>query len=348
MRRQLCSLTVIALLLASCGGGGGPGSPSGSTAATVGSDDISSTAITDALEVFEKTDAFEQLSQQNGKSEARRLFEQGYLSRLIRRQVLEARAADLGVSVPASDVSEQLDQIKAQFGDEKQFQDALEQQGLTTGLLERFVEDRVLEQKLRTKVAEDEGPPEEKLRAYYADHEEDFQEVRASHILLKAEQAAKAKEQADKLYAQLQSAPDSKVNAMFASLAKKFSADTGSGANGGDLGWADPAGYVDAFAEAIKTLPIGEVSRPVQTEFGYHLIKVSGRRAQPFEAVRDQVATEVSGESPDEAWQDWIVDAYRDAEIEVNPRYGELDLQTQQVVDATAEDVPGAEESPKE
>ncbi len=347
MKRQLCTLVTVAVLAAACGGGGGPGSPSGSTAASVGADDISTGTITDALGTFEDTQAFEQLSQQNGKGKARRLFEQGYLSRLIRREVLQTRADDLGVTVPAADVTDQLEQIKAQFGeDEQQFQDALEQQGLTTTLLKRFVEDQVLEQELRTKVAADEGPPEEELRAFYDDHKGDYQEVRASHILLKAGQAD-AKKQADKLYSQLQDAPDSKVDALFASLAKEFSQD-GSAAQGGDLGWADPAGYVEPFGEAIKALEIGKVSRPVETEFGLHIIKVEGRRAQPYDAVKDQIASEVGGVSPEQVWQDWIIEAYKDAEIEVNPRYGELDLQTQQIVDATAEDVPGAEESPAE
>jgi parvulin-like peptidyl-prolyl isomerase len=137
------------------------------------------------------------------------------------------------------------------------------------------------------------------------------------------------------------------VDALFASLAKEFSQD-GSAAQGGDLGWADPAGYVEPFGEAIKALEIGKVSRPVETEFGFHIIKVEGRRAQPFDAVKDQIAADVGGVSPEQVWQDWIIEAYKDAEIEVNPRYGELDLQTQQIVDATAEDVPGAEESPAE
>ena len=345
MKRQLCTLVTVAVLAAACGGGGGPGSPSGSTAASVGADDISTGTITDALGTFEDTQAFEQLSQQNGKGKARRLFEQGYLSRLIRREVLQTRADDLGVTVPAADVTDQLEQIKAQFGeDEQQFQDALQQQGLTTTLLKRFVEDQVLEQELRTKVAADEGPPEEELRAFYADHKGDYQEVRASHILLKSGQAD-AKKQADRLYSQLQDAPASKVDALFASLAKEVSQD-GSAAQGGDLGWADPAGYVEPFGVAIKALEIGKVSRPVETEHGFHIIKVEGRRTQAYEAAKEQIAAEVGGESPEQLWQGWIIDAYKEADIEVNPRYGELDLQTQQIVDATAEDVPGAEESP--
>jgi foldase protein PrsA len=349
MKRQLCTLATIAVLAAACGGGGGsPGTASGSTAASVGADDIPSGTITDALGTFEDTQAFDQLSQQNGKGEARRLFEQGYLSRLIRREVLQTRADDLGVTVPAADVADQLEQIKAQFGDDEQkFQEALEQQGLTAALLKRFVEDQVLEQELRTKVAEEEGPPEDELRAYYDGHKDDYREVRASHILLKSQGTPDAKKQADKLYSQLQDAPAAKVDSLFASLAKEFSQD-GSAAQGGDLGWADPAGYVEPFREAVKSLPIGKVSRPVETEFGFHIIKVERRRALLFEAVKDQIAAEVGGESPEQVWQDWIIDAYKDAEIEVNPRYGELDLQTQQIVDATAEDVPGAEESPAE
>ena len=349
MKRQLCTLVTVAFLAAACGGGGGPDSASGSTAATVGADEISAGTITDALGTFEDTQAFEQLSQQNGKGKARRLFEQGYLSRLIRREVLQTRADDLGVSVPAADVADQLEQIKAQFGDdEQQFQDALEQQGLTESLLKRFVEDQVLEQKLRSKVAADEAPPEDELRAFYDGHKDDYQEVRASHILLKSKQTAEAKKQADKLYSQLQNAPAAKADALFAALAKKFSKDPGSGAKGGDLGWAAPAGYVAPFGDAVETLPIGKISRPVETEHGFHIIKVDGHRTLPFEAVKDQIAAEVGGVSPEKVWQDWIIDAYKEAEIDVNPRYGELDLKTQQIVDATAADVPGAEESPAE
>ncbi|MGI8791504.1 MAG: SurA N-terminal domain-containing protein, partial [Actinomycetota bacterium] len=159
MKRQLCTLVIVAVLAGACGGGGESGSTSGSTAATVGADGISAGTITDALGTFEDTQAFDQLSQQNGKGKARRLFEQGYLSRLIRREVLQTRADALSVTVPAADVADQLDQIKAQFGDDEQkFEDALEQQGLTAALLRRFVEDQVLEQELRTKVTEDEGP----------------------------------------------------------------------------------------------------------------------------------------------------------------------------------------------
>lgn len=63
----------------------------------------------------------------------------------------------------------------------------------------------------------------------------------------------------------------------FAALAAEYSDDPGSGANGGDLGWAKRGAYVPEFDEAVFSLPIGETSEPIKTQFGYHLIQVIER-----------------------------------------------------------------------
>ncbi|MFZ1755350.1 MAG: peptidylprolyl isomerase [Caldilineaceae bacterium] len=63
----------------------------------------------------------------------------------------------------------------------------------------------------------------------------------------------------------------------FAALAAEYSDDTGSGANGGDLGWAGRGAYVPEFDEAAFSLPIGEISEPIKTQFGYHIIQVLER-----------------------------------------------------------------------
>ena len=65
----------------------------------------------------------------------------------------------------------------------------------------------------------------------------------------------------------------------FAALAAEYSDDTGSGANGGDLGWARRGAYVAEFDEAAFSLPIGETSEPIKTQFGYHIIQVIERDA---------------------------------------------------------------------
>ncbi len=79
-------------------------------------------------------------------------------------------------------------------------------------------------------------------------------------------------------------------------IAEEHSDDTGSGARGGDLGWYDPenTGFVEPFADALAELEIGEVSEPIRTEFGYHVIQKTGERESPqaqaaelFEQLRD-------------------------------------------------------------
>ena len=92
-------------------------------------------------------------------------------------------------------------------------------------------------------------------------------EYKARHILVEKEADAKA------IIAQL------KKGAKFEDLAKKQSKDPGSAANGGDLGWANPAGYVPEFADAMKKLAKGDVTpEPVKTQFGYHVIRVDDIR----------------------------------------------------------------------
>jgi parvulin-like peptidyl-prolyl isomerase len=66
----------------------------------------------------------------------------------------------------------------------------------------------------------------------------------------------------------------------FAALAQAYSDDTGSAANGGDLGWFGRGRMVAPFEEAAFSLPVGEVSEPIKTDFGYHLIEVTEKDAE--------------------------------------------------------------------
>lgn len=106
------------------------------------------------------------------------------------------------------------------------------------------------------------------------------EEIRAAHILVKEE--AKAKELSEKI----------SKGGDFAALAKEFSIDPGSKDNGGDLGYFAKGQMVPQFEEAAFKLGKGEVSAPVQTQFGWHIIKVSDKRdRQPpaFDAVKDRL-----------------------------------------------------------
>ena len=144
--------------------------------------------------------------------------------------------------------------------------------------------------KARVSVSDDE------LRRSYKENIQRYstpEERRASHILIKAEASASADEKkaarakAEQLLAQLQKNP-----AQFAELARKNSDDPGSGANGGDLDFFARGDMVKPFEDAAYGLKPGQISGLVESEFGFHIIQLTGVRGgetKPFEAVRAEI-----------------------------------------------------------
>lgn len=155
-------------------------------------------------------------------------------------------------------------------------------------------------------------------KEYFDTHQDEFAQVCAAHILVDTE--AKAND----LKAQLAAGAD------FATLAKANSIDTGSGAKGGELGCAGTGAYVPAFEEAAFSAPIGEVVGPVQTEFGFHLIKVSERKVPAFEDVASQVSQKLA-DAVSSTFSDFFQKAIGEADITVNERYGTWNADTGQV-----------------
>lgn len=136
---------------------------------------------------------------------------------------------------------------------------------------------------------------EEALESYFIDHRAEFvgREERAMrHILISTSPGADAAELAEAASRAIALRDQIAANADFAELAKANSDDPGSAQNGGDLGWVERGVMVPAFEEAAFSLSVGEVSEPVKTDFGYHLIQVTdirGASQAEFADVRDEV-----------------------------------------------------------
>lgn len=138
------------------------------------------------------------------------------------------------------------------------------------------------------------------VRKYYDEHRGEFeakQERQASHILIAVDAGAsdaekqKAREKAEDLARQLKQSP-----ARFAELAKQHSQDPGSAANGGDLGFFGRGTMPKPFEQAVFAMKPGEVSGPVETEYGFHVIRlasVKGGETRSFEEARGQIETEL-------------------------------------------------------
>jgi foldase protein PrsA len=336
MKRMSTAIVAVAALLATgCGTLFAPG------AATVNGEEIPSEELEAALTRFENCEQFDQAAQQSSPNEVKREYEQTLLSRLIRRKVLELEAAEVGIKVSPGDVEERLDQIREDFGSEKEFHNELEAQCVTLGEVRDFVRDSVLEQRLRGRVTEDVGPTEEELRAEYESRADDFTEVNVAHILV-AE-----KSEAERLYRRLQETRPKDLERRFADLAEEFSTDAGSAGQGGELGYLSPSDVVPEFADAALALEEGEISQPVKSQFGWHIIRLIDARVRSFEDARQQLAEELGGQEAENAWQEFLDAAYRDADIEVNPRYGRLDPDSQIVVNDDSRSIPGGQPSPE-
>jgi parvulin-like peptidyl-prolyl isomerase len=91
------------------------------------------------------------------------------------------------------------------------------------------------------------------------------------------------------------------AGADFATLAKAESDDTGSGSKGGDLGTFKHGQMVKPFDEAAFTLPVGQVSEPVKTDFGYHIIKISSRTSKTFEEAKPDIEKQLKPKMAREA-----------------------------------------------
>lgn len=121
---------------------------------------------------------------------------------------------------------------------------------------------------------------EEKLKQIYENQKEGMagkKEYKVAHILVASEKEAKA------IVAQLKKKGD------FGKIAKEKSKDPGSKAQGGEMGWTNPAGVVPPFAEAMVKLNKGQISEPVQSDFGWHIIKLEDVRdfeLPPYDKIR--------------------------------------------------------------
>lgn len=332
MRSRLVILLVAVASFAACGELFQP------AAAVVNGEKITFEEVETALDRVRATPEFKRVTEQGDEGLFLREFERGYLAALIRRAVLTPEAERFGIEVTEEDVQQRIDEIKAQYPSEEGFNQALREQGLTLDLLREFVRDRVLEEKLRAEVTAEATVGEEEIMRYYEEHRDEFAISEVEHILV--EDQGLAQQIAD----QLQAAPKSEVDALFAQLARQHSTDPQSAERGGSLGEAPAGTYVKPFENAMDRLAIGEISHPVKTEFGYHVIRVLDRRVQPLEEVRAQIEQQLAGPAQDELWQQWVTDAYRAADVKVNPRYGVFDLETQQIRDATADEIPGGAE----
>lgn len=161
--------------------------------------------------------------------------------------------------VSDKEVNTEFEKQKKQMG--SNYQQTLAAQNMNEKSFKRSIKLNLLQE---AALADGVNISEADMKDYYNEMKK---QVKASHILVADEKTAK------EVKAKLDKGED------FAKLAKKYSTDTGSKAAGGELGWFGPDKMVPAFTKAAFSLKKGEISEPVKTKYGYHIIKLEDEKA---------------------------------------------------------------------
>jgi foldase protein PrsA len=227
---------------------------------------------------------------------------QAIVRSLVEQKQFEVAAEELDIEVTDKEVDKRLDELKEQFfqGDDKKYEAELEKQGLTEERVRQDIRARLLSEKIFKAVTKDVKVTDEAVRKHYEQNKGQFgtpasRQVR--HILVKK------KATADDLYAQIRG------GANFAALAKEFSQDPASKDQGGKFE-AQKGATVPAFDKTVFSLDTGELSRPVKTQFGWHIIEalsaVKPKSTRPLSEVEADIRQQLLQQKQNETMNQWV------------------------------------------
>ena len=266
-----------------------------------------------------------------GTAEFQSLQSQG-VAFLVQREEYQREADDLGVEVTDKQIENRVGEVKQQYfgGDQKKLEAGLKEQGYTTEAFRLDIESQLLSEGIAEKVTADVKVTQADVSKYYNDNKSQYtvtesREVR--HILVKT------KAQADDVYQQLSGGAD------FAGLAKQRSLDPGSKDSGGKLR-ISRGQTVAPFDKVSFSLGANELSKPVKTDFGFHVIQALGAvqkgSTTPLKDVSAQIKTQLLQEKKDKLVTKWAEDARKKYEDKV-------EYATGYAPPATADTTTGAE-----
>jgi foldase protein PrsA len=306
-----------AVALAGCGGSDSSSKDVPTDAvAVVGDQEISKEQF-DALIAQARASAKQQKRTfpKAGTPEFKNLQTQG-LEYLVRRAEFAQKAEDMDVEVSDKQVDERLTQLKKQFygGDDKKFEASLKKLLLTEDQVRSDVRAQLLEEALYKKVTEDVKVSDKEIEEFYNKNKSQYQQAatrEVRHILVKT------KVKADALHKQLEGGAD------FAKLAKQNSEDPGSKSQGGKL-TVSQGQTVPPFDKAAFSLDKGELSEPIKTQYGWHIIEalsdVKKASTTPLDQVKQAIKQQLLSEQKTKSMREWI-DGLKD-EFNVNYQVG--------------------------
>ena len=294
----------LVLLAAACGGGGSGsgGSVPKEDVAVVGDDHITRETLDRRMGQAKCSYDLQKRTFPKAGSAEFQAVQQQILQNLVQRAELAQKAPGLGVTVTDTQVDKQLKQIKKQYfgGSEQRYKAELKRQCVTDAEVKQDVRANVLSDSIYKKVTADAKVTDADVKTYYDSHQSVYAQPETRvvrHILVKD------KALADKIYAQLKGGAD------FATLAKKYSQDPGSKAQGGTL-TISRGQTVPEFDKVAFDLKTGEISKPVKTQFGWHIIQAqkdaTKSKKTPYAQVKEAIRQQLLTQKRSDSLQKWL------------------------------------------
>jgi parvulin-like peptidyl-prolyl isomerase len=318
------AIVAVAAILSACSNG--DGGVSGSTAATAGTTKITDEQVAKEAKLFGFIGALNQTGcgQPTAGESAEAACNRFALSNLIQGAFVREYAAENDVTATDEELAGIIASLDQQVGKD-QVDAQLEKSGLTREDLNELGREVLLFQAVQKKLGETEST-DAQLKKLYQQQILAFTNVDVEHILVETEA------EAQDVYDQV-TAPGF-TDADWAALAKDVSTDPSAKQNGGTLPTSPASGYVAEFGQAAADLAVGEVSQPVKTQYGWHVIKLLDKQVTPFDEAKAQLVQSDAGQ----IFNDWLIKQAEEQVVEVNPKYGRYDIPTLTVVAITSTD----------
>lgn len=301
LSKGLALVLAVAALLTACG----QKKPDGAVA-KVNGEYITKEAFDNEFGLFKKMlygsvseEDFNKVNEQGTSLKAD--LEKSIIDVMIMDRIVDGQIKKNKIEITDEHKAEEKTKMAERLGGEDKFKEQMEKEGITEEELDYIVTKGLKQSKLEEWYMEQNKPSDEDIQKYFDEHKDELVKYDVAHILVDTE------EEANEIKKQIAEGKD------FAELAKEKSKDESSAVNGGNLGEIRlNVPFVAEFLEAMKTLKSGEMSEPVKTQFGYHIIYVKSV-SDSVEALKDNIVSMIM----EPKFQQYVNDLYKDSEVDI-------------------------------
>jgi foldase protein PrsA len=229
------------------------------------------------------------------------------VEQLIADKIVASEAKKEKITISDEELNEEVDKLKESYGGEEVFNQVLASNNTTVDVLKEDLKNYLTMRKLIEPQIE---ISDEELQTYFDENKDSLgeaEQVKASHILVEDEAVAKEIKQ------KLADGTD------FAELAKEYSTDEGSKESGGELGFFPRGTMVTEFEDVAFALPVNQISEPVKSEYGYHIIMVEEKKEAKeanYDDSKAAIKETLIDQKLETEYSVWLEDKKKDYDIE--------------------------------